>query len=77
MSYPHSKPISFGDAFLNPAADSIAAFDRSRPFIQSTDGAIDVALRNVPLPDGLLGRLKRLVVTMPDETSGQIDYLGC
>jgi hypothetical protein len=76
MSYPHSKPISIGDAFFNPA-NSIAAFDYSRPFVQSQDGAIDVALRNVPLPDGMLNRLKRLAITMPDETSGQIDYLGC
>ena len=76
MSYPHSKPISIGDAIFN-SVDGIAAFERTRPFFQGTDGAIDVALRNVSLPDGLLERLQTLAMTMPDETSGRFDYLGC
>jgi hypothetical protein len=41
------------------------------------DNAVDVALRSVPLPDGMLNRLKRMAFTMPDEAAGQVDYLGC
>ena len=76
MSYPHSKPMSLGDTFPN-SADPLAAFDHLWPQIQSTDGAMDAALRSVPLPEGLLGRLKQLALTIPDEAAGQVDYLGC
>jgi hypothetical protein len=76
MSYPHSKPISFGDTFQDPT-DSRGALEGSLPFIQSADRTIDAALRNVPLPDGMLNRLKRLVYTMSDEAADQVDYLGC
>ena len=76
MSYPHSKPISIGDNFPNPA-DSFGAPDGAWPFIQSADRAIDAALRGVPLPDGLLSRLGRLAYTMSDEAADQVDYLGC
>ena len=68
MSYPHSKPISFGDTF-NTTADSLAALDGSLPFVQSADRAIDAALRSVPLPDGLLRRLGIMVSGMSDEVS--------
>jgi hypothetical protein len=76
MSYPHSKPISIGDTFSDPS-DSLGALEGSRPFIQSADRTIDAALRNVPLPDGMLNRLRRLVYTMSDEAADQVDYLGC
>jgi hypothetical protein len=76
MSYPHSKPISIGDTFPN-RADSMGAFDGSLPFIQSADRSIDAALRSVPLPEGMLNRLKRLVYSMSDEAADQVDYLGC
>jgi hypothetical protein len=76
MSYPHSKPISLGNHFPNPA-DSIVPFGHAPPHNHAADGAMDVALRSVPLPEGLLGRLKQLALTMPDEASGQVDYLGC
>jgi hypothetical protein len=71
MSYPHTKPISIGDTFPFPA-DPAAAYDRSLPFVQSADSAIDSALRSVPLPEGLLARLKLL-----DEATDRMDYLGC
>ena len=76
MSYPHSKPISIGDTFHNPN-DPLSAVESSVPFVQSADRTIDAALRNVPLPDGMLSRLGRLVYTMSDEAADQVDYLGC
>jgi hypothetical protein len=76
MSYPHSKPNSLGNAYSIPA-ESSGVSDHSLPFVQSLDSAVDAALRSVPLPDGMLNRLKRLAFTMPDETAGRMDYLGC
>ena len=76
MSYPHSKPISIGDLFSN-SGDPLSEHDRSVPFIQSTDGSIDAALRSVPLPDGMLSRLGKLVYTVSDEATDHVDYLGC
>jgi hypothetical protein len=76
MSYPHSKPISIGDTFSDPS-DSMSAREGSLPFIQSADRTIDAALRNVPLPDGMLNRLRRLVYTVSDEAADSVDYLGC
>jgi hypothetical protein len=76
MSYSHSKPNSLGDAYSIPA-ESSGASDQLLPFVQSLDTAVDAALRSVPLPDGMLNRLKRMAFTMPDETAGQMDYLGC
>jgi hypothetical protein len=76
MSYPYSKPNSLGNAFM-PPAESLGAPDHSLPFVQSMDSAVDAALRSVPLPDGMLNRLKKLAFSMPDEAAGQVDYLGC
>ncbi len=42
----------------------------------ATDGAIDAALRSVPLPQGLMTRLGKLVYTMPDESADHMDWLG-
>ena len=39
--------------------------------------AVDLALRNVQLPDGLLTRLGKLAYTIPDESADQVDWLGC
>ncbi len=76
MSYLHSKPSSLGDAFPN-SIDSAAQIGHAIPFIQSSDSAVDLALRSVPLPDGMLNRLKRMALTMPDDSTGHVDYLGC
>ncbi len=43
----------------------------------SCDVAIDVALRSVSLPDGLLSRLSALVAVMPEEATEHADWLGC
>ena len=47
------------------------------PVQQSTDRAIDSALRSVPLPDGLMTRLGKLVYAMSEEAADQVDWLGC
>jgi hypothetical protein len=48
-----------------------------RPPDHSEDRAIDIALRAVPLPDGLMTRLGRLVYSMPDDAPDHVDWLGC
>ena len=45
--------------------------------VEATDRAIDVALRSVPLPSGLLARLGKLVYSLPEEATDQLDFLGC
>jgi hypothetical protein len=76
MSYPHSKPREFGDSFPTPIHLPLP-LDSGLPFVQSADGAIDAALRSVPLPDGFNRRLTLLLGSMTDEVSGSVDYLGC
>ena len=76
MSYPQSKPISFGNSFRTPIKLPVP-LDSSLPFVQSADGAIDEALRGVPLPEGFTRRLSLLVSSMTDEVSESVDYLGC
>ena len=51
--------------------------DRLRDPTHTADRAIDSALRSVPLPEGLMTRLGKLVYAMPDEATDQVDYLGC
>ncbi|MFO0791113.1 MAG: hypothetical protein U0805_16760 [Pirellulales bacterium] len=77
MSYSHSKPMPIGDA-LNIPTDWDSQFDQQLPFVQTVDGAIDSALKGVPLPAGMLSRLQRMVLAMPDGPAGHpLDYLGC
>jgi hypothetical protein len=76
MSQPHSQPFHLS---LNPSSNHsneqlIGSFP---PFSQAVDCAIDTALRTVPLPDGLLTRLSRLIYAMPDDAPDQVDWLGC
>ena len=76
MSYPHSKSFFSSANFVSPA-DSLAALDGSATFVRSTDRAVDAALRDVPLPEGMMHRLNQLASTMSDEVSDSVDYLGC
>lgn len=76
MSYPHIKPIVIGSA-QGTSPDVQAAPHPSLQFVPPLDGAMDTALRSVPLPAGLLTRLQRMALTMTDESAGQVDYLGC
>jgi hypothetical protein len=86
MSFIHSNSAFEPDAtasgtFLDSQVPAGSAGDtslsRQAAERRAADRAIDAALRSVPLPDGLLTRLGRLVYTMPDETTGQVDWLGC
>jgi hypothetical protein len=43
----------------------------------ASEHAIDSALRNVPLPEGMMTRLATLAHSLPDESADQVDYLGC
>jgi hypothetical protein len=76
MSSPHSKALFSSDPFTN-SAESIAAVDGGPSFVRRADRAIDAALRNVPLPDGLMRRLGLLAGTLTEGVSDQVDYLGC
>lgn len=76
MSCPHSKPMSIGNSFIL-SGGAFNAGDGALPFVQSTDRAIDAALKSVPLPEGMMTRLGLIVSAMPDELSDRVDYLGC
>ena len=76
MSTPHSKPFDYGNSF-HTTTDALAAQGSALPFVQSTDRALDAALKSVPLPAGLLSRLGLMVSTMSEEVSDPVDYLGC
>lgn len=76
MSYPHSKTFLSSVTFTT-SADTIAPLHGSLAFIRPGDGAIDAALRNVPLPEGLMRRLGQLAGSLSDGVSDSIDYLGC
>ena len=76
MSYFYSKPFVGGDS-LTDADELLQSMCEFSPPGRTIDRAIDSALRGVPLPDGLMSRLGRLIRTMPDEAAGQVDYLGC
>ena len=41
------------------------------------DVAIDHALRDVPLPEGLLTRLGEMVYSVSDAPADRLDWLGC
>jgi hypothetical protein len=39
---------------------------------ESPDRAVDIALRNVPLPEGLMVRMAMLAVTLPDDATDHV-----
>ena len=41
------------------------------------DAALDCALRDVPLPEGLLTRLHKIVYSVSDTPADRLDWLGC
>jgi hypothetical protein len=76
MSFIHSNSAFEPGTFLSsqiPAGEAADAVTCR----QAADRVIDSALRSVPLPDGFLTRLGRLVYTMPDEAVDRVDWLGC
>lgn len=43
----------------------------------ASDDGLDLALRMVALPDGLITRLNTLIQALPDESADQVNWLGC
>lgn len=77
MSYPHWNPTAVGNGHVTSGDLPVAAANGTAVLHHPLDAALDAALRGVPLPDGLLNRLHAMVLSMPDESTGQVDYLGC
>lgn len=71
-----SKSVFDALSFLNQDATFSFAGETAAQRA-AEERALDYALRNVPLPDGLLTRLGKLAYTLPDETADQVDWLGC
>jgi len=75
--------MSAPDFPLTPAGDpsrGVAAArppGAGRPPSDSIDAALDRALRDVPLPDGLLTRLGEIVYRASDDPADRLDWLGC
>ncbi len=42
-----------------------------------TDDTLDATLRQVPLPEGFVARLDKLVYELSDEPTDHVDFLGC
>ena len=76
MSYLNSSS-AFDQREYNGELSAVRHNDRFRNPTHVADRAIDVALCSVPLPEGLLTRLGKLVYAMPDEAADQVDCLGC
>jgi hypothetical protein len=75
MSYFYSKPFTAGDRFTDADALPPIVGGGRRSVTHSVDRAIDAALRNMPLPEGLMSRLSMLVYSLPDE-AGDAGYSG-
>jgi hypothetical protein len=74
MSFSDSR--SFNHAYFPADMTPRVAKDGTRSS-GSAEPSLDDALRSVPLPEGLLARLRKLVFTMSDERTDRMDYLGC
>jgi hypothetical protein len=76
MSDPHSG--SFHISRIDNANQALQpSGSQPRRTLHAADRAIDLALRTVPLPDGLLMRLAMIVRAIPDDAPEQVDWLGC
>jgi hypothetical protein len=78
MLHFYSRPLFGGDRFTDSddLLPPMGGFTPTGPS-QSPDRAVDTALRSVSLPEGLMVRLAMLAVTLPDDATDQVDYLGC
>jgi hypothetical protein len=73
-----SQSGSFNISQLHNGNDGVrSTSSRPRSAGHAANSAIDMALRTVPLPDGLLTRLAMIIRTMPDDAPDQVDWLGC
>lgn len=73
MLHFYSRPLFGGDRFTDP--DDLLPPVAGFPAVgagESPDRAIDTALRNVPLPEGLMVRMTMLAVTLPDDATDQV-----
>jgi hypothetical protein len=73
MLHFYSRPLFGGDRFtdLDDLLPPVGGFP-SMGAGESPDRAIDSALRNVPLPDGLMVRMSMLAVNLPDDATDQV-----
>ena len=73
MLHFYSRPLFGGDRFTD--SDDVLPPVAGFPAVgagESPDRAIDSALRNVPLPEGLMVRMTMLAVTLTDESTDQV-----
>jgi hypothetical protein len=73
MLHFYSRPLFGGDRFTD--SDGLLPPVAGFPPVgagESPDRAIDSALRNVPLPQGLMVRMTMLAVTLPDDATDQV-----
>ena len=73
MLHFYSRPLFGGDRFTD--SDDLLPPLCGFPAVgagESPDRAIDTALRNVPLPQGMMVRMAMLAVTLPDESTDQV-----
>jgi len=66
MLHFYYRPMFGGDRFLD-TDDLLPAMGGFTPVGQSDDCSLDSALRNVPLPEGLVTRLSMLAYSLPDD----------
>jgi hypothetical protein len=73
MLHFYSRPLFGGDRFTD--SDDLLPPVAGFPLVgagESPDRAIDSALRNVPLPEGLMVRMSMLAVILPDDATDQV-----
>jgi hypothetical protein len=69
----YSMPLFGGDHFTD--SDDLLPLVGGFPAVgagESPERAIDSALRNIPLPEGLMVRMSMLAVTLPDDATDQV-----
>jgi hypothetical protein len=76
MSYSNSRLFGSGRQ-PTAASENGTAINRFRNSPHTADGAIDEALRSVPLPQGLMTRLGLIAYATPDDAADKVDWLGC
>jgi hypothetical protein len=81
MLHFYSRPLFGGDRFtdtddLMPAMGGFIPTGSSAGQNDSADRAVDAALRNVPLPEGLMVRMSQLAVTLTDDSPDQAKRRG-
>jgi hypothetical protein len=75
MLFPDSRFAANGRQRTDAAASGRQ--NARRRHGEPADAAIDRALRDVPLPDGLFTRLGDLVYSVSDTPVDRLDWLGC